>query len=479
MPELFTVAEMQQQREALAGDWQRPSWHFLPPSCWMNDPNGVIQWDGRFHLFYQHYPFKAVHRDMHWGHALSEDLIHWRDLPVALAPVPGSYDEAGVFSGCAVDKDGVPTIVYTATSGPGSRVQVQALATGSGAELVDWERHPANPVLAGVPAISGQQRDFRDPFVWRDGEVWHMLLGCRIEGKGGMVLLYRSPDLVSWEYVGPLLTGERERHGSMWECPNFFRLGDKWVLVISAIQDGGPGLVYWMCGDFDGRRFHPETEGVLDYGYYYAPLSLQDDRGRRLMWGWLREGRAISEQVRANWSGVQAIPRVLGLDSRQRLVMEPVPELAGGRGAHTQLAAQDIDGEVTLGCGSLALELRASFAPQGRAGLKLAQAPDGSYGAEVSWDAATQELTVTRRDGNLFNDSEPVSALHELAAGEALELVLLLDGSVLEIIANGRSSISSRIYPPDANCTGLALTGAGARLNALDVWQMRPIWPQV
>ena len=189
----------------------------------MNDPNGVIQWDGKFHLFYQNYPFMAVHRDMHWGHAVSEDLIHWRDLPVALAPIPDSYDESGVFSGCAVDNDGVPTIVYTATSGQGSRVQVQALATGSGAELVDWERHPANPVLSEVPAISGQSRDFRDPFVWREGDAWNMAVGCRIEGAGGMILLYRSPDLVDWDFVGPLLTGDREKHGIMWECPNFFR----------------------------------------------------------------------------------------------------------------------------------------------------------------------------------------------------------------------------------------------------------------
>ena len=477
MPSLFTVAEMQQQREALAGDWQRPTWHFLPPSCWMNDPNGLIQWGDQYHLFYQHYPFVAVHRDMHWGHAVSEDLIHWRDLPVALAPVPDSYDEAGVFTGCAVDNDGVPTVVYTATSGPGSQVQIQALATGSGEELVNWERHPANPVLTEVPAVSGQTRDFRDPFVWREDDGWYMVLGCRIEGAGGMLPLYRSPDLVDWEYLGPMLTGDPDRHGRMWECPNFFRLGDKWVLYFSAIRDGSDNLVFWMSGDFDGRQFHPEKDGVLDYGYYYAPLSIIDSQGRRLMWGWLREGRAISEQVNANWSGVQAIPRVLSLDSQQRLVMEPAAELAAIRGAHTQLGPRAVDGEVALDCGSLALELRASFAAQGRAGLKLAQAPDGSYGAEISWDAARQELTVTRHDDSLFNDSEPCTAPHELAADEALELLVLLDGSVLEIIANGRTSITSRIYTASADCTGLALSGAGAQLNALDVWQMKPTWP--
>lgn len=477
MPALFSTQEMQQQRVALATDWQRPTWHFLPPSAWMNDPNGVIQWGDNFHLFYQNYPFEAVHRDMHWGHAVSADLIHWQDLPVALAPVPGSYDESGVFSGCAVDDDGVPTIVYTATSGPRSSVQAQALATGS-ADLLQWQRHPANPVLGDVPAESGQSRDFRDPYVWREGDAWCMVLGCRIEGAGGMIPLYRSPDLVNWEYQGPMITGDLARHGRMWECPNFFRLGDKWVLVFSAIHGAGPATVYWLAGDFDGRRFQPQTDGVLDHGYYYAPLSIEDRQGRRLMWAWLREGREVSEQVRAGWSGVQAIPRVLSLDGQQRLVTEPVPELAANRGAHSHLGAQDIEGQQALDCGSLALELRASFEAQGCAGIHVAVSPDGSAAAEICWDAATQQLGVTRRDANPLNDSQPCNAAHELAADEALELVVLLDGSVLEIIANGRTGITSRIYPAGADCTGLALTGSGARLRALDVWQMQPVWPQ-
>ena len=468
---------MQEQRQALAGDWQRPGWHFLPPSCWMNDPNGVIQWGDEYHLFYQNYPFSAVHRDMHWGHAVSEDLIRWRDLPVALAPVPGSYDESGVFSGCAVDDGGVPTIVYTATNGPGSRVQEQALATGS-ADLLRWERHAANPVLSEVPAESGQTRDFRDPFVWREGEQWYMVVGCRVEGAGGMILLYRSPDLVDWEYLGPLLKGDPARHGLMWECPNFFPLGDKWVLIFSAHLGDRHGLVFWMVGDFVEHRFYPQTEGVLDHAYYYAPLSMRDREGRRLMWGWLREGRSISEQVQAGWSGVQAIPRVLSLDSRQRLVMEPVPELAAIRGAHTQLGARDLEGELALEVGGLSLELRATFEAQGRVGIQVAGSPDGSEGAEICWERETQKLSVTRRDGNLLNDSEPCQCAHVLAPGEALELVVLLDGSTLEVIANGRSSISSRIYPASADCGRLALSGAGARLRALEVWEMQAVWPR-
>lgn len=475
MKSLFTTGEMQEQRRALAGDWQRPTWHFLPPSGWMNDPNGVIQWGRQYHLFYQNNPFEAVHRDMHWGHAVSEDLIHWRDLPVALAPVPDSYDESGVFSGCAVDDGGVPTIVYTATSGPGSQVQVQALATGS-ADLLNWQRHPANPVLDEVPAVSGQTRDFRDPFVWREGEQWFMVLGCRVEGSGGMILLYRSSDLLRWEYLGPLLQGDPGRHGLMWECPNFFPLDDKWVLIFSAYLGDRHGKVFWMVGDFVDHRFRPETEGVVDHDCYYAPLSMCDSQGRRLMYGWLREGRSIAEQVRAGWSGVQAIPRVLSLDSRRRLVMAPVPELAAIRGAHTGLGPRDMDGEQTLAAGGLALELRAVFEAQGRVSIRLAGSPDGSAGAEIGWDAATQQLSVTRADENLFNDSEAHIIPHELAPDEALELVVLLDGSVLELIANGRSSITSRIYPAGADCGRLALAGSGARLRALDVWEMRPIW---
>ena len=134
-------------RRAMAQDPHRPVTHFLPPANWMNDPNGLIRWAGRYHLFYQHNPNAPVWGHIHWGHAVSDDLMHWRDLPLALAPTPGSYDADGCWSGCTVDDGGTPTLVYTARRG---RRESICLARG-GPDLVDWTKTPDNPVIPGPP----------------------------------------------------------------------------------------------------------------------------------------------------------------------------------------------------------------------------------------------------------------------------------------------------------------------------------------
>src|SRR5918995_1398095 len=172
------------RRRALAADFHRPRYHFLPPANWMNDPNGVIEWNGRFHLFFQYNPYGAVFGLKHWGHAVSDDLINWEVLPIALTPTAGGPDENGCWSGCMVDAGGTPTIVYTGVRGDRYEYQTQCLAT-SRDDLLTWEKDPANPVLSQIPAEAGPTRDFRDPFIGREGEVWFMILASQVVGVGG------------------------------------------------------------------------------------------------------------------------------------------------------------------------------------------------------------------------------------------------------------------------------------------------------
>src|SRR5438270_8146407 len=140
---LSAAAAFGQERNNPAFDHQRPKYHFLPAAHWMNDPNGPIFWKGKYHMFYQYNPHGAFWGTMHWGHAVSTDMIHWKHLPVALAPTPGGPDKDGVFSGCTVDNDGVPTIIYT-----GTKPEVQCIATGND-ELTTWKKYKGNPVIAG------------------------------------------------------------------------------------------------------------------------------------------------------------------------------------------------------------------------------------------------------------------------------------------------------------------------------------------
>lgn len=465
-------------RARFAGDIHRPRYHFLPPSNWTNDPNGVIQWQGQYHLFYQHNPGAPVWGDMHWGHAASPDLVHWVDWPIALAPTPGSYDEAGVYSGCAVDDNGVPTVIYTGTTGPLNTTQVQCLATSHDG-LLTWQKHPRNPVLTTIPQISGQTQDFRDPFVWKEGDRWLMVLGSRIQDVGGVVFLYQSANLTDWEYLHPLLVGDSQRNGVIWECPNFFRLGDEWVLIVSSHlgKKHMTDKVLYFVGSFENDQFTPVYEGVLDYDRLYAPLSLVDDQGRRILFGWMRESRDNDALMRAGWGGAMSIPRVLTLDDQHRLQMTPVPELAAIRGAHTRITPQTLDAEIPVA--GLALDIEARFQPGDAetCGVSVLFSPSTDEKIDVLYDTAAGQLVVRKTvldAGRLVTTTQV--APHAVAAGAPLDLRILLDGSVVEVIVDTRTSLSTRIYPSSADGAVLTVVGPNESLVTLDLWQMPSIW---
>ena len=199
-------------------DPQRPRFHLMPPANWMNDPNGLIHWQGTYHLFYQYNPNGPFWGTIQWGHAISPDLVHWTHLPVALAPTPGSYDADGCFSGCAVDHDGVPTIIYT---GVRDGQQSTCVAVGD-ADLRTWRKYPGNPVIAAPPAglnVLG----FRDHSVWREGDASAAVAGGTVETGGARDFTVKIPVTglqpgVEYRYAFP--SGEeRSQQGRMRTLP--------------------------------------------------------------------------------------------------------------------------------------------------------------------------------------------------------------------------------------------------------------------
>jgi beta-fructofuranosidase len=458
-------------RARLAHDPHRPRYHFLPPAHWMNDPNGLICWSGEYHLFYQHNPNGAFWGTMHWGHAVSRDLVHWTHLPIALAPTPGGPDWDGCFSGCAVENDGVPTLVYT-----GVTPEVQCVATSHDG-LLTWEKHPANPVIAGPPeglAVTG----FRDPWVWREGDEWQMLLGSGIQGVGGAVLHYTSPDLVCWEYQGPICVGEATKTGTVWECPNFFPLGDRHVLIVSPIP---LRKSIYFVGSYADGQFTPELEGVLDDGgHFYAPQTFLDAEGNRVMFGWLWEGRSDAAQRGSGWAGVMSLPRVLSLDGDGRLRMEPSRELQRLRREHQRHENVDLDGTVSpllLDVRGDAIEMVATFAPSDGAefGLVVRRSPDGEEETRIVCDRRAGRLAVDRSRSSLDPETTRDVQGGEFtpAPEEAVTLHVFLDRSVVEVYANGRRCVTSRVYPSRSDSLGVGIFACGsATVTRLDAWQI-------
>jgi beta-fructofuranosidase len=468
-------------------DPHRPRYHFLPPANWLNDPNGLIQWKGQYHLFYQYNPAGPFHGTIHWGHAVSADLAHWRHLPIALEPSAGGPDEDGCWSGCAVDDAGVPTLIY---SGNRNGAQRPCLAT-SADDLLTWRKDAGNPVIAEPPP-GLELVEFRDHCVWREDGVWYQLIGAGLQGQGGTALLYRSADLHSWEYLHPLLVGDQQRvtpiwTGSMWECPDFFALDGQHVLITSIWDKRKLHYSAAFVGSYRDQRLLPDIEHKLDYGdrYFYAPQTFRDSQGRRIIFGWLQEGRSVEEQRASGWSGVMSLPRILTLGPDKHVCMLPAPELAQLRAEHIRCGAMAVLADQTIVVPQIAgdtfeLVVELAAARDGRCGIVVRRTPDGAEQTRISYDAALRQLIVDRTQSSLDPSTDRNVHVAPLALGpdEPLRLRLFLDRSVLEVFANQRVSITSRIYPTRADSLAVALLAEreDAQLLHFDAWRMRSIW---
>jgi beta-fructofuranosidase len=476
------------RRLELAGDPHRPGYHFLAPANWMDDPNGVIQVGGETHLFYQWIPDSPSRSGgpFHWGHAVSQDLVHWRDLPIALSPTPGGPDQEGCWSGGAVLDRGVPTIVYRGRLGGETAVCVATSSDG----LLTWDKYPGNPVIA--EATRKEDIPAGDPYVWREGDHWYCVMGSHT-GSGGAAVIYRSPDLLQWEYLGPLLTGRKQETGPSWEVVNFFKLGDRHVLTASLYQTWKS---IYFAGTYRDHRFSSQGWADLDSGgHFYAPYVFSDDRGRKILMAWSWEGRHEDLSIAAGWSGVHVLPRVLSLREDGTLGYQPVPELQKLRGRHYRFQEQSIrplDKSLLPEPKGDMLEILAVIDPgdSRTTGLRVRTSPEAEEETLIAFDRKQGRLSVDRRKASLdpgvhrhVYRAQPTAMVHsgplQLEEDEFLRLHVFIDRSILEVFANGRLCLTSRIYPTRSDSTGIGLFAAGgpAMLRSMEVWPMSPIWP--
>ncbi|MEM6430566.1 MAG: glycoside hydrolase family 32 protein [Deinococcota bacterium] len=468
------------ERQRLANDLHRPRYHVTAPSGWLNDPNGLIHWQGKYHLFYQHNPHKAAWGPPYWGHVVSDDLVTWQDLPIALTPDMHPSEAGGCWSGCMVDDNGTPTIVYTGVADHPRGEQQTCLALGS-PDLVSWHKHPQNPIVRRPSGLSITQNAYRDPFVWREGDTWYQVIGTSLAERG-QALLYSSRDLVSWNYLNLLVPQELRDtwpdKGHTWECPNFFALGDKHVLIVSL---SGVCLQYPVAfiGEYRDKQFYPETMQRLDWGYhcFYAPLTMLDGNGRRLMWGWLQEQRSESRQLAAGWSGVMSLPRVLTLEDN-KLISQPADELQALRDkhyCHENLELQQGLHVLELTGGALELHLTLRCGKAKEVGLVLALDADQHDGLYLVYNREQARLRLETRHPQ--QEKGMWSAPYEcpLELDDRLELQVFLDGSTVEVFAYGHS-LTGRVYPDNQHQSVALYADGEAHLERLEAWSLKNIW---
>ena len=447
---------------------ERPLFHLTPLVGWMNDPNGFCCYQGKYHLFYQYHPYSVQWGPMHWGHAVSEDLIHWTYLPCALAPDTAA-DAGGCFSGSAVPlPDGRLMLAYTGVQPAGTfrrETQAQCIAVGDGA---DFEKSLLNPVIRQTHLPEGfSEYDFRDPKIWRTpAGDFRMVVSNRHGKKQGTILLLSSPDGLAWTYLGEIDASCNE-YGRMWECPDFFELEGKQILLVSPQEmhareefHAGYGTVA-ILGDYTEAplRFARESVQPVDHGLnFYAPQTALTPDGRRVMIGWMDNWETCKEAPRRHpWYAKMSVPRELYLKNG-RLSQRPVREIESlwqDTICHEQASIQE---EQTLpGIQGRLMDLTVRLHPESSAcrrfTLRLAQ--DASHYVLIRCDLARGELIFDRSHGGSHRDiahSRHVKA--EVEEGR-LTLRLLMDKESIELFINGGERVVTSLIPTPLEADGI------------------------
>lgn len=453
--------------EKLISSQERPQFHLSARTGWMNDPNGFSYYQGKYHLFYQYHPYDSHWGPMHWGHAVSEDLLHWEYLPAALAP-DERYDQGGCFSGSALMlPDGRQLLMYTGVvmerqkNGEMREVQTQCLAVGNG---MDYEKYEQNPVLDETDLPKGASRfDFRDPKMWQKADgTYCCLIGSRPSDGSGQILLYTSKDAFQWKFQN-VLCANQNRFGLMWECPDFFALDQKYVLLTSP-QDLMPqGLEFHngngtlcLIGEYEEATdtFTEECSQSIDYGIdFYAPQTVLSPDGRRIMIGWMQNWDTCSFRASEHslWYGQMSLPRELRVKNG-RLYQQPVRELEQLRSGKTVRQDVAVAGIVQLdGIRGRKVDLELSIRPGDadrmyrKFSIRFAQ--NESYYTSLSYRPEKSILKIDRK----FSGSRR-AIIHQRRCqvrdrNGYLKLRLILDRFSVEVFVNdGEQALSTTMY---------------------------------
>ena len=478
-PELQQAREYEERQSAFIAPEDRPAFHLSPYVGWMNDPNGFSFYKDEYHMFYQYHPYDSHWGPMHWGHAVSRDLLHWKHLPAALAPdMP--YDRDGCFSGSAVTMpDGRQMLMYTGVlrgqlaDGTPDDIQTQNLAFGDG---INYEKYGRNPILAEADLPEGGNRaHFRDPKMWQceDGS-WRAVMVNEHIGEGGQVLLYQSEDLLHWKLLGPIATNGN-RLGLMWECPDFFQLDGYDVLLASA-QDmlpldfeyhNGNGTFYYL-GHWDeqNRKYSVESDHAADYGIdFYAPQTILTPDGRRVMIGWMQNWDTCNLHTPSSpWFGQMSLPRELSVRNGI-LYQQPIRELETFRGKEIEFRSVVAEnGEIRLpGIQGRTADLELELEPDGplfnRFAIRFAK--NEIYQTTVSFRPHESVLKIDRK----FSGSRR-AIIHQRRAkvrhdNGRLKLRLILDRYSCEVFVNDGEKVLSMTVSTDLSAQEISFFADG------------------
>jgi len=456
----------------------RPYLHFAPKKNWMNDPNGMVYFEGEYHLFFQYNPNDSVWGPMHWGHAVSKDMISWEELDIALYP-----DENGtIFSGSAVvdwenttgffqEKPGIVAIfthhLDSVEGGPPTQSQSLAYSHDKGRT---WTKYEENPVLSHQTKI-----DFRDPKVFWNKETnkWVMVLAT-----GQTISFYTSTNLIDWEFESEF-GDDHGSHDGVWECPDLFKLSvedskeEKWVLLVSIgdnPQFNNGSRTQYFIGEFDGSTFTPDHSSVkwLDFGKdNYAGVSFSDlpkEDGRRIYLGWMSNWRYANEVPTGDWRSQMTLPRELSLRKSggdYKVIQHPVKELAAYfsqiEEIHNVSVSDNGPKKYSMKGSYLEIILNLERVNASQFGITLHHTKEQS--TSITFDSTEKVMSLNRqKSGEIdFSTNFPHDQKLKMENINNIELRIVIDSSSVELFVNdGEYALTSLIYP-DEVCDALSI----------------------
>lgn len=474
----------------------RPQHHFSPKEKWTNDPNGMVYFQGTYHLFFQHYPGDIVWGPMHWGHAVSKDLVHWRQQPIALYPDSLGY----IFSGSIVvdsnntsgfgKKGQTPLVaIFTHHDPTGEKkgsltYQNQSLAYSLDAGKT-WTKYKGNPVLKNPGIV-----DFRDPHViwYKPGKKWVMSLATK-----DRITFYSSPDLKNWNRESEF-GKEQGAHGGVWECPNLFPLDLEdttwWVLLVSMNPggpNGGSGTQYFI-GQFNGRQFYPAGNTVkwIDFGPDdYAGVTWNNTGNRKIFLGWMSNWIYANQVPTKEWRNAMTLPRDLRLQRANEelfLASTPVKELARLATNPTLLKAVSVDSNLSLTeklKDSSSRYILSLHADEIRDFFMTFSNPKGEQLA-IGYDKASNHYYIDRIQSGVTDFNKDFSKKYSaprISTEKELSLTLVMDVSSLELFADNGLTVMTSIFFPESPYDKISM---GSRdhllIRQLTFTPLRSIW---
>lgn len=469
-------------KDEIEADHYRQKYHLMPRVGFMNDPNGLIEIAGEYHVFYQYNPFYPEEKHVCWGHFRSKDLITWEELPVALSPLEW-YDSHGCYSGSAVDKDGKFVLMYTGNvkDSKGERETYQCLAESS--DGVNFKKLDINPVIKNQP--KGYTRHFRDPKVLKHNDKWYMVIGAQREDEKGSTVLYCSEDLEKWNIVNEILGSNLSKFdflGYMWECPNLFTLDNKDVLLFCPQGVDKKGDLYnniYQCGyvlgklNYETGEFNCGDFLELDRGFeFYAPQIMKDHKGRILLLGWMGIPDKESSPITNNrWLHCLTSIRELKIKDN-KIVQQPIIEMQKLRREKTEHKEVLIkDNELELkGISGDSFELKCTFEfdKVEQFGIKMRYNSDINEETVMFYDTVEEKLVFDRsKDG--FHKKEDGQRRCYVKNNGKLKANIFMDKSSIEIFINdGEETFTSRIYPSEESTDVVFFSKGGEiKLNAI------------